>query len=74
MVNKSKSPIISRLSPMKNKSHGTLMLSPSPIKSGISPKKRQYSTWRKEIVSPVGEYIKGRKPSPFKNSPKKNRI
>ncbi|XP_014218340.1 uncharacterized protein LOC106646731 [Copidosoma floridanum] len=44
----------------------------SPNKSSITPTHKHKLVWQKEIVSPVGEYIKGR--NPFKNSPNKKHL
>lgn len=35
---------------------------------------RTLYSWEKEIVSPVGEYIRGKRSSQFKNSPNKRTI
>ncbi|KAJ8676446.1 hypothetical protein QAD02_012233 [Eretmocerus hayati] len=44
-------------------------------KTPTSPfKKRGLYPWEKEVVSPVGEYIKGKRQSPFQKSPLKKRL
>ncbi|XP_058810864.1 uncharacterized protein LOC131675757 [Phymastichus coffea] len=42
----------------------------SPIKTPTTPSKSRYF-WNKQIVSPVGEYIRGKRQSPFQSSPNK---
>jgi hypothetical protein len=51
-------------------------LSPKPMnKTPTTPsKKRGLYSWQKEIVSPVGEYIRGKRQSPFKTSPNKKKL
>ncbi|KAL7292786.1 hypothetical protein TKK_0013614 [Trichogramma kaykai] len=64
----------SNLSPnsLLNSRQNVKLLSPkSPNASIVTPKKRGYNSWQKEIVSPVGEYIRGKRGSPFAASPRK---
>ncbi|XP_016839291.1 uncharacterized protein LOC100678302 [Nasonia vitripennis] len=66
----------SRLTPerlLSNASKNPLRMSPkSPIKTPT--KKRELYCWQKEIVSPVGEYIRGKRQSPFQSSPNKKKV
>ncbi|XP_011498423.1 PREDICTED: uncharacterized protein LOC105362640 [Ceratosolen solmsi marchali] len=68
---------MSKLSPepLKNLPQDVHKLSPKPLnKTPTTPsKKRGLYSWQKEIVSPVGEYIRGKRQSPFKTSPNKKK-